>query len=74
MATASTASTASIAEQIEGIDHALTAEEIATMLSVSKIMIYKLARKNRIPHIRIGSLVRFCGKRVAEWIRSKEVN
>lgn len=63
-----------LAEQIEGMNHALTAPELAEILSVSPISIYKLARTKRIPHIRIGTSVRFCGQTVAQWIRSKEVN
>jgi excisionase family DNA binding protein len=66
--------TRTLAEQIEGMDHALEAKELAALLSVSPISIYKLARSKRIPHVRIGTSVRFCGRTVAQWLRSKEVN
>ena len=62
-----------IADQIEEINHALTAKELAALLSVSPISIYKLARSKRIPHVRIGACVRFCGKSVAQWLRNQEI-
>jgi excisionase family DNA binding protein len=65
---------ASITEQLEGIGHALTAKELAILLSVSPISIYKLARTKRIPSLRIGTSVRFCGKSVAKWLRTQAVN
>ena len=63
----------SLANQIEEITHALTAKELAALLSVSPISIYKLARTKRIPHVRIGTCVRFCGKSVATWLRRQQV-
>lgn len=63
----------SLADQIEGIGHALTAKELAALLSVSPLSIYKLARTRRIPSLRIGTCVRFCGKGVAQWLRRQEV-
>jgi excisionase family DNA binding protein len=63
-----------IASQIESVNHALTAGELAALLSVSKITIYKLARTKKIPHIRLGSSVRFCGRSVASWLRRQAVN
>ena len=43
-----------------GCSHnALTAAQLATLLAVSRINIYKLAKKNRIPSFRIDSCVRF---------------
>jgi excisionase family DNA binding protein len=63
----------SITERLEKINHALTARELAIMLSVSPISIYKLARTGRLPSLRLGTCVRFCGKSVAKWLRTKEV-
>jgi excisionase family DNA binding protein len=63
----------SLADQIEGIGHAITAKELAALLSVSPLSIYKLARTRRIPSLRIGTCVRFCGKSVARWLRNQEV-
>jgi len=62
---------ASIANQIEEINHALTAQELAALLSVSRITIFKHARTGRIPSFRIGTAVRFCPHTVASWLRKK---
>jgi len=61
----------SIAEQIENIGRALTAEDLAALLSVSKITIYKLAAAGMIPSFKIGTLVRFDPKAIAAWVRSR---
>jgi excisionase family DNA binding protein len=41
------------------MDHALTADELAPLLSVSRLSIYKYARLGSIPCFRIGDCVRF---------------
>jgi hypothetical protein len=48
-----------LADQIEGIGRALTAKELADILSVSSITIFKQAKAGRIPCFRIGTCVRF---------------
>ena len=59
----------SIADQIEKTDHALTAEDLAELLSVSKVTIFKQAAAGRIPCFRIGTCVRFDPRAVAAWLR-----
>jgi excisionase family DNA binding protein len=61
----------SIADQIEKIGHALTAEELSKLLSVSRVMIFKQAAAGRIPSFRVGTCVRFDPKAVANWLRSQ---
>jgi excisionase family DNA binding protein len=61
----------SIAEQIEKIGHALTAEDLAKLLSVSKVTIFKQAAAGRIPSFRIGTCVRFDPRAVANWLRNQ---
>jgi excisionase family DNA binding protein len=61
----------SIADQIEQIGRALTAEELAKVLSVSKVTIFKHAAAGRIPSFRVGTCVRFDPRAVANWLRSK---
>jgi excisionase family DNA binding protein len=58
-----------LAEQIERIEGAMTAEELAKVLGVSKITIFKQAKAGRIPSFRIGTCVRFDPKAVANWLR-----
>jgi len=62
------ASAATLADQISQIDHALTAEELASFLAVAKITIYKQAQAGRIPAFRIGSCLRFDPASIAEWL------
>ncbi len=56
--------------RIERIGRALTAEEPASMLTVSRITIFKQAKAGRIPSFRIGTCVRFDPKSVARWLRA----
>jgi excisionase family DNA binding protein len=57
-----------LADRIERMGRALTATELAEMLTVSRITIFKLAKRGRIPSFRIGTCVRFD---FAMWLRKK---
>ena len=59
----------SLAEQLEKVGHAITAQDLAELLRVSAITIYKLAKTNKLPSFRIGTAVRFDPQMVAEWLR-----
>jgi excisionase family DNA binding protein len=59
-----------LAEQIERTKGAMTAEQLAKILNVSKITIFKQAKAGRIPSFRIGTCVRFDPKAVAKWLRT----
>jgi excisionase family DNA binding protein len=59
----------SLPDRIERIGRALTADELAGMLTVSRITIFKQAKAGRIPSFRIGTCVRFDPKMVAQWLR-----
>ena len=59
----------SLADRIERIGRALTANELAEMLTVSKITIFKQVKAGRIPSFRIGTCVRFDPRSVAQWLR-----
>jgi len=58
-----------LADRIEQIGRALTANELAEMLTVSRITIFKLAKAGRIPSFRVGTCVRFDPRSVAQWLR-----
>ena len=63
----------SLPDQIERIPHALTAAELAELLAVSPILIYKLAKANRLPCFKIGTCsIRSasCGKMVAPRLKA----
>jgi len=60
-----------LVDRIERTDHALTALELSKLLNMSKVTIFKHAAAGRIPSFRIGTSVRFCPKRVADWLRQQ---
>jgi excisionase family DNA binding protein len=60
-----------LAERIERIDHAITAKELARLLNVSKITMFKQCKTGRVPCFRIGTSVRFDPKLVAAWLRKQ---
>jgi len=60
----------SLPDRIERIGRALTARELASMLSVSRITIFKQAKAGRIPSFRVGTCVRFDPRTVAQWLRA----
>jgi excisionase family DNA binding protein len=59
----------SIADQVESYRRALAASELAELLAVSKVTIFKLAKTGRIPSFRVGTCVRFDPRQVADWLR-----
>jgi excisionase family DNA binding protein len=64
-------STESLADVIEKTGRALTADELAVILAVSRITIFKQAKAGRIPSFRIGTCVRFDPHSVAKWLRKQ---
>jgi excisionase family DNA binding protein len=63
----------SITEYVEGVPCALTAADLAHILNVSRITIFKMAKAGRIPCFRIGTCVRFDPKTIAAWLRGEAV-
>jgi excisionase family DNA binding protein len=61
--------TRSLPEQLEKTAHALTAKNLAQLLQVSQVTIYKLAKAHKLPSFRIGTAVRFDPRTVARWLR-----
>jgi len=59
----------SLANRIERMGRALTADQLAEMLTVSRITVFKLAKAGRVPCFRIGTCVRFDPRAVATWLR-----
>jgi excisionase family DNA binding protein len=47
---------------------AMTAEQLADLLGISEVTIYKHAKANKISSFRVGTCVRFCPKAVADWM------
>jgi len=61
----------SLPEQIEQIQHAMTARQVAVILNVSPVTIFKHAKAGRIPSFRVGTAVRFCPRTLAAWLRRR---
>jgi excisionase family DNA binding protein len=60
-----------LADRIEQSNQALTAVELAEILGVSRITIFKQAKTGRIPSFRVGTCVRFDPAAVAKWLRTQ---
>ena len=57
----------SLASRIKAIHRALTAEELAELLQMSRITILRRAKRGSIPSFRVGSCVRFDSAAIAKW-------
>jgi excisionase family DNA binding protein len=64
----------SLTSQIRNRRKALTADELADMLSLSRKHIYKLAKAKRMPSLRIGGAIRFDPHATANWLEGKSIN
>lgn len=61
----------SLIDHLDSVDHAMTADELGRLLSISRATIFRMAKAGRIPSFRIGTCVRFDPKSVAEWLRAQ---
>lgn len=58
-----------LATIIERKRGAFSASALAELLGCSEKYIYALAKSARIPHLRIGAMIRFDPSQTAEWLR-----
>jgi len=63
----------SLASLVRRRRSAWTAEELAEVLSLSRKHIYKMAKKGRMPSMRIGGAIRFDPHATAAWLESKAI-
>jgi excisionase family DNA binding protein len=56
------------ADQIAMTGHALTADELGMLLTISRATIFRMAKAGRIPSFRVGTCVRFDPCVVAKWL------
>ena len=63
----------SIADHLSQLDHCLQAPELARILGIHRITVYKLAAAGEIPSFKIASAVRFDPRAIARWMREKAV-
>jgi len=62
-----------LASVLERNPGAITAQELARILGFGRTAIYEMAASGRIPHLRIGSSIRFDPYAVAQWLREHTV-
>ena len=60
-----------LADQIARSKGALTAYELAELLSVSAISIFRLAKRGVIPAFRVGTSLRFCPAAISKWLKER---
>jgi excisionase family DNA binding protein len=58
----------SLASRVKAIPHAMTAEELAVILQVSRLTILRRAKRGTIPSFRVGSCVRFDPANISKWL------
>jgi excisionase family DNA binding protein len=58
-----------LADQIANFEAAMTAKQLAQLLSVSAVSVFKLAKRGTLPSFRVGTCVRFCPAAIARWLR-----
>jgi excisionase family DNA binding protein len=51
----------------------ISADELAPALGISRVTIYSWVRRNAIPFMKIEGLVRFEPDKVAQWLKSKQI-
>jgi excisionase family DNA binding protein len=61
-------------EQLEQIDPCLTANELARILGVNRLTIYRQAAAHQIPSFKIATALRFDPRAVAKWLRVQQGN
>jgi excisionase family DNA binding protein len=59
----------SLPKRIERIKRAMTAAEVAELLCVSPVTVYRMANAGQLPNFKVGTAVRFDPRAVADWLR-----
>jgi excisionase family DNA binding protein len=63
----------SLASHINAMHRALTAQELADLVSMKKVTILRRAKRGTIPSFRIGGSVRFDSSAIAKWLMQSGV-
>jgi excisionase family DNA binding protein len=64
---------ADLPTRLERMTEALTAPVLAKLLGIGRTVMYEMAAQARIPHFRIGTMIRFDPVQVARWLREREI-
>jgi excisionase family DNA binding protein len=68
--TATTSPSCGLAERVEQLRRALTVKEVAELMQVSPMTIYRLAARKAVASFRVGDSLRFDPKAVAAFLRN----
>ncbi len=58
----------SLASKIHARERAMTADELARILNVSRLTILRRAKRGTIPSFRVGGAVRFDPANISRWL------
>ena len=53
-------------------DRLLSAEDVAQIIGMRVDLVYKLARRDEIPHLRFGRTLRFRAEAIDRWLEESE--
>jgi excisionase family DNA binding protein len=67
------AAEAELAEVIQASNRAWTLAELAKLLHCSRTTLYDMVERGRIPHLRVGSMLRFDPVATAQWLRERTI-
>jgi len=59
-------------DRLRTYDRALTAADLAELLSVSKPTIHRMCERKAIPHFKVGKLTRFLPSLLAQWVLDRQ--
>ena len=60
-----------LARMVEEFGSAITVVQLAKILQCSRGQVYKLIDQNRLPALKVGTMIRLDPGTVAHWIRSR---
>ena len=55
-------------------DEFLTTEELATLLKIPKLTVYKWVSQRKIPYVKVGKHLRFKRSEIEEWLKERRVS
>ena len=53
-------------------DRLLTADDVAEILGMRTDFVYALARRDEIPHLKFGRILRFRAEAISRWLEESE--
>jgi excisionase family DNA binding protein len=59
--------------RLEAMDEALTAPKLAKLLGMGRTVVYEMAAAGRIPHFRLGTMIRFDPVQIGQWLRERQI-